>query len=289
MSAVSQTSSPERERHRANTAMSHVSHRTRRSSQGVMDNIDLTETSEEKKKLHGKSYPTKALQELQPAAVAQQESLLEDIRQSQYKDREDNIISDPDRSNPTRSRMERPLATIQGFNDAAEGTTSRRTSYQRPQPQYTNDSNRPRSYYGEPNHSNNYGANRGSQRSNAGGYYRNSSYGMRPDSLAEEGVQGPPPPRHQRFQSAPYMPNESPSSIHSQQQYDAMTSGSDEMSKSTNPSSQNSSFDQLHQMHVRKPDENGNYPYQHPQQGGQRGPQHRQFPPQSMHNGHHNG
>lgn len=49
-------------------------------------------------------------------------------------------------------------------------------------------------------------------------------------------------------------------SVHSHQySYDNMTSGSDENSKSTNPSSQNSSFDQLHQ--VRKPDD---YAYESP-------------------------
>jgi hypothetical protein len=42
---------------------------------------------------------------------------------------------------------------------------------------------------------------------------------------------------------------EGPSPTHSHQQsYETMTSGSDENSKSTNPSSQNSSFDQLHML-----------------------------------------
>ena len=38
--------------------------------------------------------------------------------------------ADPDRSNPTRSRMERPLDTIRSFEAAVEGTyNSRRSSY----------------------------------------------------------------------------------------------------------------------------------------------------------------
>lgn len=38
--------------------------------------------------------------------------------------------ADPDRSNPTRNRLERPLDTIRSFNAAAEGTSSRRTAPQ---------------------------------------------------------------------------------------------------------------------------------------------------------------
>lgn len=68
-----------------------------------------------------------------------------------YKDGEGNVISklhiatvflcaheltsssaDPDRSNPTRHRLERPLDTIRSFNAAAEGTSSRRSSFNRP-------------------------------------------------------------------------------------------------------------------------------------------------------------
>lgn len=37
--------------------------------------------------------------------------------------------ADPDRSNPTRHRLERPLDTIRSFNAAAEGTSSRRSSF----------------------------------------------------------------------------------------------------------------------------------------------------------------
>ena len=41
----------------------------------------------------------------------------------------DKCTADPDRSNPTRNRMERPLDTIRSFHAAAEGTTSHRGSY----------------------------------------------------------------------------------------------------------------------------------------------------------------
>lgn len=98
-----------------------------------------------------------------------------------------------------------------------------------------------------------------------GGYYRNSSYGFQRDGFVEEspGPQQRQHMNHGRFSSAPSYygyPAEGPSPVQ-QQSYDAMTSGSDENSKSTNPSSQNSSFDHLHQMHMRKPDE---YPQEMP-------------------------
>lgn len=57
-----------------------------------------------------------------------------------------------------------------------------------------------------------------------------------------------------------YQTGESPMSAHSyQHSYETMTSGSEDYGKSTNPSSQNSSFDQLHQL--RKPEE---YPQESP-------------------------
>lgn len=125
---------------------------------------------------------------------------------------------------------------------------------------------------------------------NNGGYYRNSAYGMRPDSFAEEGgpmYQGPPRQPHMRYPSQPYMQQgDSPTSVHSHQpSYETMNSGSDEMSKSTNPSSQNSSYDQLHQMGPPKPQ--GEYPpYPHRQNGGlMRNP----YPPSAMPNGFSNG
>lgn len=113
---------------------------------------------------------------------------------------------------------------------------------------------------------------------------------MRPDSFPEEGgpvQQGPPRPPHMRYPSQPYMqPGDSPTSAHSHQpSYETMTSGSDEMSKSTNPSSQNSSFDQLHQMGPPKPQ--GEYPPSPYRQNG--GPMRNPYPPSAMPNGYGNG
>lgn len=98
-------------------------------------------------------------------------------------------------------------------------------------------------------------------RPGAGGYYRNQSYGFRPDSFVEESPgssqQWPARNPMMRNGSAPISypiatngDGSSPTHSH-QQSYETMTSGSEENSKSTNPSSQNSSFDQLHML--RKP------------------------------------
>lgn len=97
----------------------------------------------------------------------------------------------------------------------------------------------------------------------AGGYYRNSSYGMRPEAFAEEpALPQPPygrPPRQQGPSHYANGESSSPPGHSYQQSYETMTSGSEDYGKSTNPSSQNSSFDRLHQMHGRKPDEYGHY------------------------------
>lgn len=107
-----------------------------------------------------------------------------------------------------------------------------------------------------------------------GGYYRNNSYGFNGyqqnsfDESAEYDQRDyyrPPPPRpgpgmrNNMHPSNPYygQPNEMQGHASHQQSYDTMTSGSDENGKSTNPSSLNSSYDQLHMSqhpHARKPD-----------------------------------
>jgi len=238
-------------RPRAASALSHSSNKSRRSISSS-NKLDLTENHKDKKRLNTKSDPSKALNEATPAAVALEESNLEDLRTVRHKDNEGNVITDPDRSNPTRYRLERPLDTIRAFNAAAEGTSSRRSSFhqrQSPQYAYENSHSRRNSYYSNP-------ASPQRPRPGYGGYYRNSSYGLGPQSSVEE-VPGAAQMygRNTRQQSNPYHgpTGDSPMSAQSQQySYDNMTSGSDENGKSTNPSSQNSSFDQLH---LRKPEE----------------------------------
>lgn len=45
-----------------------------------------------------------------------------------FKSRTNNWVADPDRSNPTRPRLERPLDTIRSFEAAIDGSYNRRYS-----------------------------------------------------------------------------------------------------------------------------------------------------------------
>ncbi|OAL37493.1 hypothetical protein AYO20_03342 [Fonsecaea nubica] len=268
---------PSETRPRAGTAMSFSSQRSRRSNSST-GKIDLTETSRDKKRLNTKADPSKAITEATPVEQAQEASTVDDLRKMLHKDNEGNVITDPDRSNPTRHRLERPLDTIRAFNAAAEGTTSRRTSMNsRPGSQvgWNGDMNRRTSYY-----SNNGYSPQRPRISPAGGYYRNSSYGFGPQSAVEESpgssqMFARPPMRQQTYpypgshqngnpngHQNGYHNGESPVSYHSyHQSYETMTSGSEEYGKSTNPSSQNSSFDQLHQLRTKPEDFTPENPY----------------------------
>ena len=226
--------------------------------------------------------------------------------------------ADPDRNNPSRPRMERPLDTIRGFAAAAEGTASRRSS------SYGSYSNRPgkappvlpvrnlmnsvSQYNSEPAHSRpgsyyncksdlrtlhqrlmpdtlpapGYGPRSYGRQTPGGGYYRQNSYGFQGhshgsfDEAAEYDHRDqyrPAPPRagpgmRNMHPSNPYYGHPSESAEHATHQpsYETMTSGSDENGKSTNPSSLNSSYDQLHMAqhpHARKVDY---YPHGHQNQ-----------------------
>ncbi|KAJ5289152.1 hypothetical protein N7478_002182 [Penicillium angulare] len=94
-----------------------------------------SESSEEKarRNLHTKADPTVAMNELQPMAVALEASNLGSLRDIQHKDQFGNPIVDPDWSNPTRARFERPLDTIRSFEAAIYGTykSQRPNSYAR--------------------------------------------------------------------------------------------------------------------------------------------------------------
>ncbi|KAJ5260555.1 hypothetical protein N7478_012160 [Penicillium angulare] len=71
--------------------------------------------------LQTKADPNTALYEAQPMAVnAEPGTGAFSLRSIQHKDRQGKIIADPDRSNPTRARLERPLDTIRSFEAAIE-------------------------------------------------------------------------------------------------------------------------------------------------------------------------
>lgn len=242
-------------RARTHSMLSHESKRSRRSSNSA-PKMDMTEFSKDKKKLNTKADPNMSMNEAQPSAVALEVSNLDDLRIGTHMDFQGNLITDPDRSNPTRPRLERPLDTIRSFQMAAEATYSnRRSTYSGSRPASQNDfnpssQNRRSSYYGGNNNAPTYHPRPGAR----GSYYQGRGFDGRPDNFAEE-YQPPVQPHANRatmrYGSSPtsrgpngeYMP-----SSHSHQiSYDTTTSSSDQNPNSTNPSSQNSSVDQFHQ------------------------------------------
>ncbi|GJC80196.1 uncharacterized protein ColLi_03034 [Colletotrichum liriopes] len=128
--AQKQPLSPQR-RPRTFSFQSNKSHK----SSGSHPKIDLHESHQEKeaKRLHSKADPTVAMSEAEPSAVqAMTKTSLAPLRAIQHKDTTGNPISEPDRSNPTRSRWERPLDTIRSFEAAIDGgyrDRDRRQSY----------------------------------------------------------------------------------------------------------------------------------------------------------------
>jgi len=244
--------------------------------------MDLTETSKDKRHLHTKADPSLAINEAQPAAIALEASNLAPLRGIQHKDNRGNIITDPDRSNPTRHRLERPLDTIRGFQDAIDGSYNRRASSygqsgDRPESRGTGitamtgmtgmnggDGSRRNSYYpqGYPNNSSGP-QGRGYQE---GGYYGNGNRNSmnRPDSFIDQ--YGGLPPQFQgqgrgmrpnpRNNSDPMLyGGRNPQNVypsHSyQQSYDTVGSGGSHQTEpwgnSTDPSSENSSVDRIQQ------------------------------------------
>ncbi|TRX97757.1 hypothetical protein FHL15_001512 [Xylaria flabelliformis] len=130
-------------------AFSFRSDKSQKSANGPAHKLDLTETSAEKeaKRLHSKADPRMALNEREPAMEAQTVSERPALRAIQHRDPQGNLIADPDRSNPTRSRWERPLDTIRGFEAAIDGGYNRKSLY-RPETESVAGWNRRSSYYG---------------------------------------------------------------------------------------------------------------------------------------------
>lgn len=136
--------------------------------------VDLHETSAEKEanRLHSKADPTLAMNEAEPAQVAAGEkSSLASLRAMQHKDAFGNPIVEPDRSNPTRSRWERPLDTIRSFEAAIDGGYSNRRSFLRSDSESV--------AYGNTNKRGSYYGNNG----NGGRFSHDSYYGSRPTSM----------------------------------------------------------------------------------------------------------
>ncbi|KAE8415757.1 hypothetical protein BDV36DRAFT_285089 [Aspergillus pseudocaelatus] len=220
--------------------------RSDKSSNSGSNKIRLTESAEEKHKrsLHTKADPMVAMSEAQPMLVALEKSTIGSLREMQHKDQYGNIITDPDLSNPTRPRLERPLDTIRSFEAAIYGSyNSRPVSYAR---------------------TGHNGHHRGYNDQN--GYYNGRGTYSRPESYMEGNYGGGPPPenhypynqgggrrpRRHRMESEYHGAQNGygPNGYH--KSYENMTAASGSGSNtdpwannSTDPSSVNSSIDQL--------------------------------------------
>ncbi|CDM32282.1 hypothetical protein DTO013E5_3523 [Penicillium roqueforti] len=233
-----------------------------------------SESSEEKSRrnLHTKADPLIAMNELQPMAVALQKSNLGSLRELEFKDQYGNVITDPDLSNPTRPRLERPLDTIRSFEAAIYGTSiNNRASYARTEDaSQMGDFSRRTSYYGSPNGPSNsyYGQSRPDSIVNA---YQNTplspegsvpyNQGYNQNGYSQNGRRRPS--HHPRGSpSSPISPSEGyPNIAGSQYGYQrsrdniaAMSnnSGTTDYGQSTDPSSINSSNDQLQQQALQQ-------------------------------------
>ncbi|KAK7988415.1 Saccharopine dehydrogenase [Apiospora arundinis] len=135
---------------------------------------DLHETSAEKesKRLHTKADPTLAMQELEPSAVAAHQSrrALPSMSEIEWRDATGSPIAEPDRSNPSRSKWERPLDTIRSFEAAIDGGYNNRQSFIRTDSDSVATYNRRSGFY-----PNSYGAT-------TPRFPQNSYYGGRPSS-----------------------------------------------------------------------------------------------------------
>jgi hypothetical protein len=127
----------EAQRPRANT---HFSFRSDKSNElqptkSKQSKHERKVSESERRKTHydpsTKANPNAAMNEAQPIAAALEKPTLQSLRSFQHKDSQGNDIVDPDLSNPTRSRWERPLDTIKSFEAAIDGEYRRRAQSMR--------------------------------------------------------------------------------------------------------------------------------------------------------------
>lgn len=116
-------------RPRTKTGFSLRSSHSRKSSTSA-SKVVLHESHEEKEahRLQSKADPSMAIVEIEPSEVASDtKTTIAPIRAIQHRDNYGNLITEPDRSNPTRNRWERPLDTIRSFEAAIDGSYSRKS------------------------------------------------------------------------------------------------------------------------------------------------------------------
>ncbi|KAI6250321.1 hypothetical protein HI914_01619 [Erysiphe necator] len=116
-------------RPRTKTGFSLRSSHSRKSSTSA-SKVVLHESHEEKEahRLQSKADPSMAIVEVEPSEVASNTKItIAPIRAIQHRDNYGNLITEPDRSNPTRNRWERPLDTIRSFEAAIDGSYLRKS------------------------------------------------------------------------------------------------------------------------------------------------------------------
>ncbi|THV94877.1 hypothetical protein D6D27_03553 [Aureobasidium pullulans] len=261
-------SSPTTRPRTTSRAFSHKSDHSRSSKHEVLvDNPAEKQRRDSFWKGGSKANPNAAMNEAQPGgafsflsifvfpvtpanpnkdAAVMEKATMESLRNVQHKDSNGNVITEPDLSNPTRPRWERPLDTIRSFERAIDGGYKRRSVSRSESYTYTNhDQSRRSSYYG----GNNYDSGRyenGSQY--AGGHYAS----RRPDGHSDIGVgPGAPPSRNRYAQRMNASRSNSAYGFYPQHSYnDSYDTGAANHSdstgpwnNSTDPSSENSSLD----------------------------------------------
>lgn len=229
------------------------------------------ESAEEKRRGHltatTKANPNAAMNEDQPIAAALEKPTLQSLRSFQHTDVNGNPIAEPDLSNPTRPRWERPLDTIRSFEAAIDNEYRRRTSVTRTEssPDATNGyTSRRSSYYG--------GQDQNQRYSQVGGYYGSRAAAAARDNYADNSYgqpMGPPRSRYsQRIHSEPMINRHGngqgvyPTHGYQQSRDTVNTGGSngsqsEPWTYSTDPSSENSSIERS--TPVTKPDPGEQY------------------------------
>ncbi|KAJ9669051.1 hypothetical protein H2201_000877 [Coniosporium apollinis] len=289
-----------KQRPRSKSTFSFKSDKSEKSSKAPkLPKEKLTESAAEKHQNHlsttTKANPNAAMEEAQPIAAALEKPTLALLRASSYTDRHGNLITEPDLSNPTRPRWERPLDTIRSFEAAIDTEYKRRSTMMRSggcatqegqsksnthqagtadsSPNIANggfDSRRS-SYYGHDNF-------RNLRSSQVGGYYGNQ-VGVR-ESFVENSYGGPPMAGPSKNRFSQRLQNEPPINGYGNRQgvypthvpqlsRDTVNTGESSQSEpwgnSTDPSSENSSIDKVASMtRVMEP----NDPYVYNNYGG---------------------
>jgi len=262
---------PQREpmRPRSKSAFSITSNQSKTSRRSA-DKEPLRESHDEKRKLAfsntAKSNPNAAMNEMQPIAQQLEKATIASLRSSQYFDMHGSPITDPDFSNPTRRRTERPLETIMSFEAAIDREYKRQRDAAREAARMSfaqNDNNGPDNSGYESKRSSYWG----------GGEYAGNGYYLGPSRSRGSYMEGPPSRNKfgARMNSEPIMqrynggghPYSTPG--YGQTRDTINTGGSngsasDQWHNSTDPSSDNSSIERM------KAEGHGEYGYPTPPQ-----------------------